>query len=480
MVTGRRRRSRRAGRARLAMLLAVVAALVGVLVSLLTGGGRPALPLPGIGRPARAGDPFTYIPARAGDFVARATAGEAHVLFAKSPGGVLATAARVAAFRRLIDSVAAGSGIDPGTLEGIVFLESAGEPNVIAGGDPANAAGLTQIVASTGVALLGMHINLGASRSLSTRIDAAAALGEPGLVAALERRRARVDPRFDARQALLATIRYLTIARHDFGRLDLAIASYHMGIGNLMSVLAAYDGGHPVPYVRLFFDTAPDHHAAAYQILSAFGDDSWTYLWRVLAAEQIMRLYRTDPAVLRRLAALQTASGSAAYVLHPPDRIATLADPDALDAAYADHSILPLPSNARALGLAYDPQMGALAHRLGAPRALYRGLRTAALDLLIELAGRVRTLWHGHAPLIVTSTVLDQRYQQLLGIDDPVAAAGWTFTIARRYASEAQALAFQAMLDRLQALNLIAWQRYPSVIEVTVASDASRAIVNGP
>ena len=28
------------------------------------------------------------------------------------------------------------------------------------------------------------------------------------------------------------------------------------------------------------------------------------------------------------------------------------------------------------------------------------------------------------------------------------------------------------MLDRLQALNLIAWQRFPQTIEVTVASDA--------
>jgi hypothetical protein len=36
------------------------------------------------------------------------------------------------------------------------------------------------------------------------------------------------------------------------------------------------------------------------------------------------------------------------------------------------------------------------------------------------------------------------------------------------------------MLDRLQALNVISWQRYPATIEVTVASDASRVIVNGP
>jgi Transglycosylase SLT domain len=475
---GRRRRA--AGRTRLAGLVAGLVLVAVVLVIVLPGAAPPPLPLPGVGRPARAGDPFAYLPARAADFANRAIAGEAHVLFTKSPGGVLATASRVAAFHKLITAAAAGSGISPDTLEGIVFLESAGDPEAIADADPANAAGLTQIVASTGVALLGMHINLAASRSLTSRIDRAAALGQSGLMTRLEAARARIDPRFDPRQALAATVRYLKLAEHDFGRLDLAVASYHMGIGNLMSVLDAYDGGQPVPYVKLFFDSAPDHHARAYALLSGFGDDSWTYLWRVLAAEQIMRLYRADPAVLRRLAALQTITDSAAYVLHPPDQLHPFASPDALDAAYAQRRILPLPSNAAALGLAYDPQMGALAHRLGFTSALYRGLRTPALDLLIELAARVRALGGGKAPLIVTSTVLDQSYQRQLGIDDPVAAAGWTFTIARRYASPAQALAFQAMLDRLQALNLIAWQRYPSEIEITVASDAARAIVDGP
>jgi hypothetical protein len=76
--------------------------------------------------------------------------------------------------------------------------------------------------------------------------------------------------------------------------------------------------------------------------------------------------------------------------------------------------------------------------------------------------------------------VSDERYQQLLGVSDPVAAAGWSFTIARRYVARAQAAAFQAMLDRLQALDLIAWERFPSEIAVTVAADASQALVHGP
>ncbi|MBV8429757.1 MAG: lytic transglycosylase domain-containing protein, partial [Solirubrobacterales bacterium] len=245
--------------------------LAGILIAVLPGGGPPPLPLPGVGRPARPGDPFTYIPVRAADFANRAIAGEAHVLFTKSPGGAVVTAARVASWRGLIDQAAAGGGIDPATLEGIVFLESAGDPNVIAGGDPANAAGLTQIVASTGTALLGMHIDLAASRSLTARINRAAALGQTATVVRLQGARARIDPRFNPRQALTATVRYLRLAERDFGRLDLAVASYHMGIGNLTSVLQAYDGGQPVPYVKLFFDTAPDRHASAYAILSGFG-----------------------------------------------------------------------------------------------------------------------------------------------------------------------------------------------------------------
>ena len=461
------------------IVVALALAIAGLVIGL-SGGGTPRLPLPGIGRPPRGGDPFAYVPGRAGDFTSRAAAGSAHVLFTKSPGGVLATAARVQSFEGTIHRAAAGSGFDPRLLEALVFLESAGFPNAIAGSDPSSASGLTQIVAQTGQSLLGMHIDLAASRRLTGQIAAAAGRGDAAAVARLNARRARVDDRFSPPRALAATVHYLEIARARFRRTDLAVESYHRGIGNLQSVLDAYDGGQPVPYVQLYFDTAPDHHPAAYQLLSSFGDDSWTYWWRILAAEQIMALYRSDRPALVRLTGLQNDSDSAAEVLHPPDRTTIYADPASLDAAYADRQVLPLPRNARALGLYYAPAMGQLAHRLGVVPALYRGLSAPALDLLIELAARVRTLSGGVAPLVVTSAVEDRRYQQLQQINDPPAAGGWSFTIERSYINNRQRAAFQAMLDRLQSLNLIAWQRYPAVIEVTVASDAARVIVNGP
>jgi hypothetical protein len=403
------------------------------------------------------------------------------VLFVKSPGGVLATAARVAALRPQIDAAVVGSAIDPSMLEALVFVESAGRPNVIAGGDPADAAGLTQILAQTGQSLLGMHIDLARSRRVTAQIDDAAARGQGGRVARLQRARAKIDDRFDPRKAIAATVRYLELAQRRFGRWDLAFESYHMGIGNLQTVLDLYDGGQAVPYVQLYFDTAPDHHAAAFELISSFGDDSSLYYWRLLGARQIMRLFRADRPALARLTALQTAADSNALVLHPLDAVHPFADPDALDRAYAARTIRPLPSNAARLGLRYDPGIGVQARRLGFTPALYRGLRAPALDLLIALAARVRAL--SRAPtstLTVTGAVDDERYQHLEGVSDPTAAAGWSFTIARRYASRTQAAAFQAMLDRLQALNLIAWERFPSEIEITVASDASQALVHGP
>jgi hypothetical protein len=466
---------------RLAVALGAVVLVIAVLVSGLGGSGQRPLPLPGIGKPARAGDPFGYIPARSAEFEARAIAGNDNVLFVKSPGGVVATARRVAAYRSLIDAAAAGTGIDPNLLEAIVFLESAGYPNAIAGADPAAAAGLTQIVAQTGQSLLGMQINLAKSRRLTAAIDSAYAQGETALVARLQAERAGIDARFNPSKALAGTIRYLELAERHFGRLDLAVESYHMGIGNLQQVLDDYDGGKAVPYVQLFFDTAPDHHASAYTLLHSFNDDSLLYYWRLLGAEQIMRLYRGDLPALERLVSLQTGLGSGAEVLHPPASTPVFSQPADLRAAYASRAVLPLPSDPGALGLSYSPAMGALAGRLGQPARTYEGLRAPALDVLIELGARVRALSGGSAPLTVQSTVTDKRYQALLGAGAvPLAAAGYSFAIERRYVSGAQANTFQAMLDLLQSLNLIVWVRTPMTIEITVASDAGRVIVDGP
>ncbi len=463
-------------RLRLAVAGSAVVLLIAVFLTATRSGSVAPPPLPGTGQIPRSGDPFAYSSSREAAFIERATAGDGQVLFTKSPGGALATAARVATYRGVIDAATQGTGIDPNIVEALVFVESAGRPDVVAGRDPSSAAGLTQILSDTGRSLLGMHIDLVRSKQLLTAIGSASS---PAQLRRLLARLAKVDDRFDPRKSVAATVRYLKTAEQKFGRQDLAVVSYHMGIGNLQQVLSDYDGGHPVSYAQLYFDSAPDRNSRVFRLLAGFGDQSSLYFWRVLGAAQIMRLYRSDRRALKRLSGLETGADSSALVLHPPDRVRTFGDPGALSAAYAGRTLIPLPANASQLGLAYAPSMGAQAHRLGAPAALYRGLAPVAVDLLVELAARVRVLSGFHGPLTIHSTVLDNRYQALLGTADQPAATGYTFEIARRYGSPAQAQALQAMLDRLQALNLIAWVRHLDTIEVTVADDASKVIGGG-
>ena len=57
----------------------------------------------------------------------------AHVLYARSPGGAGATAQRVARWRPQIEAAAKAADVDPDRLEALVFLESAGREDAMAG-----------------------------------------------------------------------------------------------------------------------------------------------------------------------------------------------------------------------------------------------------------------------------------------------------------------------------------------------------------
>ena len=444
--------------------------------------------LPPPGAPAvidpDAPDPFAYDEARRAEFEARAAAGHSHVLYAKSPGGVIATARRTAVYRAQVEAVAPTAGVEPDMLEAIVFLESAGRPEVIAGPGLDGAVGLTQILAETGRNLLAMRVDTAAARRLSRAIERADRRGQTARSRRLRARRRRVDERFDPVKSLQATGRYLSFARGRLGRPDLAVASYHMGVGNLQSVIADFAGAAgsaPRSYAEVYFAGTPSARPAAYRRLARLGDDSSTYLWRVLAAREIMRSYRGDRAGLERLSDLHDAKASSEEVLHPPDSTESFEDPDALEEAYRDERIRAFPNAPRRLGLARDRRMGELARKLEREPRLYRGLRPEAYALAAYLARLVRTAGGSDAPLVVSSTVRDQRYQRLLLDRNREAppgyslhTTGYALDILRRYRSRAHARAFQFALDRLQSLNLIAWVREPAAIHLTVASDARR------
>ena len=455
-------------------LLAAGAALVGF--ALLGGGDDP----PDLGAALVENDPFTWEPGRDEEFEARAAAGNSHVLYANSPGGVAASADRVERYRSQVERAAADAGVDADLLEAMVFLESAGRPEAMASDDIEGAVGLTQILAETATTLLGMRVDTDASERLTRAIRRAERRERTAEVERLQARRRAIDERFDPDKALAGAGRYLAMALERFGQPDLAVVSYHMGMGNLEQVLEAY-GERDVSYAQVFFDATPARHPRTYRLLAGLGDDSKTYLWRVYAAREIMRLYREDRDELELRDRLQTAKASGEEVLHPREGTEVFEDPGALEEAYDAGTLRPFARKAR--GLVADPRMGELARRLDADRLLYRGLRPEAYALAAYIAAGVQSLADTRAPLIVTSTVRDLSYQRLLTRENVYATrayslhtTGWAFDVRRRYRSRAQAVAFQYMLDRLQSLNLIAWVREPGAIHITASLEAEMLV----
>jgi hypothetical protein len=368
-------------------------------------------------------DPYAYEQDREDEFERRAAAGHSHVVYVKSPDGVVTSAQRVARWRDEIEAAGDEAGVDPDLIEGMVLLESAGRPDARASDDLEGAVGLTQILAETATSLLGMEVDVARSERLTRKLGRARG---PRQAARLRAQRARVDERFDPTASLAATGRYLTLAMEELGREDLAVVSYHMGIGNLQSVLAAYDD-EDASYAQLYFDASPDRHPRAYRILTGLGDDSKTYLWRVLASSEIMRMYRQDREELSRLDRLQNAAPSGELVLHPPG--------------------------------GEPPETNPIPDELGP-----HGLRARRPDM--ELAPAAFAL----------ASYIGQGVREVSGVRRPLVlsrANGFRFDIRRDYANGRQAEAFQFMLDRLQALNLIAWVRDTNSIHVTASSEGA-------
>ncbi len=485
-------------RPRSALLVGAAILLVAVVAVLATrvfggGAGRPAAAY----RPAApldfaSNDPLAYQPGQDSQLEDAATAGEAPILYSLSPGGVPGTAQRVAQYRSLIEQQVSGSGLDPDLVEGIVFLESGGRPDAIAGGtDVSNAAGLTQIVAQTGTDLLDMQIDVQRSQQLTDQIARARDRGDSAQVTALEAQRRAADPRFDPTQAIAGTVRYLKLARDRFGREDLAVVSYHMGIGNLENVIRSYAGDTTTPiadlvrkdglsYARLYFGSTPLEHGDAYHRLASLSDDSRNYAWKVLAARQALKLYRTPSSDPDPQAALQGAAPAGQAVLHP-DAASLPETPDKgdLESLWDDGTLQPIPNSPKLYGIRVDTTLGSG----GDVEAKdLRGLRPEALAMLLYLGAGVRGVSGGKGALTVTAALTDRGSDsQLAGVGEVLAervlhAQGWSFDISRRYGSPAQAAAFQFMLDRLQALDLIGWKRYATTIHVTVSSAASKLV----
>ena len=332
-----------------------------------------------------------------------------------------------------------------------------------------------------------MRVNPAAARKLTRRIARAERRGQTGRADRLRARRRKVDQRFDPDASLRATARYLNLAKVQLGgREDYAVAGYHMGIGNLQSVLRDY-GQDPGSYTALYFGT---HARRASRRLPPPGR-ARRRLVHLPAGGSRRRSgscarYRQDRGALEREDELQLAKNSSEEVLHPRGRHGVFAGPDDLEAAYRDGSAL-VSRTRPPPGPAPRPADGRAGDAARAAARCTAALRPEAYALAAYMARMTREAGGGRAPLTVTSTVRDREYQRLLVGRNSEATqnyslhtTGYAFDVLRRYSGGRQAQAFQYTLNRLQALNLIAWVREPAAIHITASGDADRLVPAAP
>jgi hypothetical protein len=341
------------------------------------------------------------VPAASAGVGAEAAKSFGRGLFLASPGGVVQTAARVSSWHRLAVRATRGTGISPTLLEGMIFVESSGRSKVVG---------------------LGGHRGL---TQFSTK---------------------RMRPSAQLR----ATVRELERARRALGRLDLAVASYHLGVQRLR---------HEPSYASFYFRTSQQGPQVDYS-------------WKVLAAERVLRMYRHDRGALRYERHLQFKKNSAEEVLHPRRSTPQFRTPAAIARALRRHYLVHIPRDTKRTHIRVA--VGDLARTLGRSRRLYASLRPQALDVLLYLARRVPG-----RPLLVTSAVRDDRYQRLLTTVNPVAThayslhtTGYAFDIRRSFSSAKQKRAFFRLLAKLQAVNAIAYIPELAAMHIAVASDA--------
>ena len=337
-------------------------------------------------------------------------------------------------------------------MEAMVLLESAGRPEVIAGDDPEAASGLAQIVASTGIDLLGMRIDLPLSQELTAdyAANAGGRLGEGGSPRARRRRRSGAKAVRPAGELSAGTWRCCASAarstsgssrprrstgwpatwrsptsvrppRPGGGQLphghrqppvgDRALRRRTPGAPTIAELVAAED----LDYAQLFFDSSPLGHRDAWDLLGSLrrrqlhvpvasarrASGSCASIARIATGSASSRGSTRqgdgggglpsgggDRAVRRPGGARGRARGGE-LVAHPGRRPLRLRGRQPARPARRASSTSPL-----------DP---------------YRSLRPEALATLIYMTARVRAINDGEGALIVTSAVRDQEYQERPG-----------------------------------------------------------------
>ena len=224
----------------------------------------------------------------------------------------LAGAKRVtgsAQLQALFRSSSSASGIPASIIEAICYLESWGDPNAQSATGPK---GIMQISGATAVSM-GLKVTY-ATRYKTTRDKVpvkAKGKGKTTYRTVTRKIPYKVlvrDERMMPERAIPAAAHYLAGMERKFGGRDWAVFAYHCGQGcvAMMQDIARRARGIPsdkVTVARMFFASSPAWNRELYEATQQQmqRDYSPTYWFRIRRAEQLLALYRRDPAEFARM-----------------------------------------------------------------------------------------------------------------------------------------------------------------------------------
>lgn len=208
--------------------------------------------------------------------------------------------------------------LDPMVLAGMIFIESYGDRMAKSPTGPAGIAQLTKSSAKEMGLVVGKKIQTGTKEVTKTRKVGRGSKRRTITETKLVKVYRTVDERYDPELAIMAMARRVSNRRAWLGgRLDFAIAEYHMGAGRMAKLLSAYFGrkvkANDMPevmgraslsYPELFWTNTPYFRPEVYKQIEQLNrvDFSPTYYFRVQQAIRLLELHRQSPSAYAALA----------------------------------------------------------------------------------------------------------------------------------------------------------------------------------
>lgn len=321
------------------------------------------------------------------------------------------------ALQRLFRDAARKSGFPESTLEAMAFVESWGIPKAQS---PTGPRGIMQISEATG-RRMGLRVAYARKhRTYKTKVAVRNKRGK--LVYRTVRHKETYtvlarDDRLKPEKVIPAAARYLAALEARYGARDWAIWAYHCGEGCVADFLSMtrQSGGAAPSVAQVFFGCSPVWNRELCQALHTQmeRDYSPTYWFRVMRAEQLLRMYETDPAEFEDLVAEYKYRDEPAQ--RAPDRLSAWLKPQELIYMTEDdihdgqgHKLVSAPGDpaffgfrAPAAGQAFPATIGTLAYIAYETRRLFDLMRTGdqafvplevtALVLPLNAASRPRS-----------------------------------------------------------------------------------------